>query len=148
MTRAHRVLAGLLFAATLTGFLPASARAEPPVSAADTQAVRAVVEAQLAAFAEDDGQRAFSYAAPSIRDMFGSPERFMAMVRGSYPVVYRPSAVVFLHPAWVHGQLVQGVHLTDADGALWLAVYQLERQPDKSWRISGCTVQPSAGKMT
>jgi len=147
MTRAHRVLAGLLFAATLAGFLPATAAAEP-VSAADTQAVRAVVEAQLAAFAEDDGQRAFSYAAPSIREMFGSPERFMAMVRGSYPVVYRPSAVVFLHPAWVQGQLVQGVHLTDAGGALWLAVYNLERQPDKSWRISGCNVQPSAGKMT
>ena len=147
MTRAHRVLAGLLFAATLAGLLSAPARAEP-VSAADTQAVRAVVEAQLAAFAEDDGQRAFSYAAPSIREMFGSPERFMAMVRGSYPVVYRPSAVVFLHPAWVQGQLVQGVHLTDAGGALWLAVYQLERQPDKSWRISGCDVQPASGKST
>jgi len=147
MTRAHRVLAGLLFAATLAGFLPATAAAEP-VSAADTHAVRAVVEAQLAAFAIDDGQRAFSYAAPSIREMFGSPDRFMAMVRSSYPVVYRPSAVVFLHPAWVQGQLVQGVQLSDANGALWLAVYQLERQPDRSWRISGCNVQPSAGKMT
>jgi hypothetical protein len=71
----------------------------------------------------------------------------MAMVRGSYPVVYRPSAVVFLHPAGA-GQLVQGVHLTDASGALWLAVYSLERQADDSWRISGCTVQPSAGRMT
>ena len=147
MNRAHRVFAGLLFAASLAGFVPGAGAAEP-VSAADTEAVRAVVEAQLAAFADDDGQRAFSYAAPSIRAMFGSPERFMAMVRGSYPVVYRPTAVVFLHPAWVQGQLVQGVHLTDADGALWLAVYSLERQPDKSWRISGCTVQPSAGKMT
>jgi len=39
MTRAHRVLAGLLFAATLAGVLPASAAAEP-VSAADTRAVR------------------------------------------------------------------------------------------------------------
>jgi len=147
MTRAHRVLAGVLFAATLAGFLPASAGAEP-VSAADARAVRTVIEAQLAAFADDDGQRAFSYAAPSIRQMFGSPDRFMAMVRGSYPVVYRPSAVVFLQPARVEGQLVQGVHLTDASGALWLAVYQLERQPDKSWRISGCQVQPSAGKLT
>jgi Domain of unknown function (DUF4864) len=147
MTRAHRVLAGLLFAATLAGFLPTSARAEP-VSAADTRAVRAVVEAQLAAFAEDDGKRAFSYAAPSIRQMFGSPERFMAMVRGSYPVVYRPSAVAFLHPAWVQGQLVQGVHLTDAGGALWLAVYTLERQGDQSWRISGCTLQPTSGRVT
>lgn len=147
MTRTHRVLAGLLFGVALAGLLPSSARAEP-VSAADSKAVRTVVEAQLAAFADDDGKRAFSYAAPSIREMFGSPDRFMAMVRGSYPVVYRPAAVVFLHPEWVQGQLVQGVHLTDAGGALWLAVYQLERQPDRSWRISGCSVQPSVGKMT
>ena len=147
MTRAFRVLAGLLLAAAAVRFLPATAAAEP-VSAADTRAARAIVEAQLAAFAADDGQRAFSYAAPSIRAMFGSPERFMAMVRGSYPVVYRPSAVVFLHPAWVEGTLVQGVHLTDASGALWLAVYSLERQPDATWRINGCTVQPSAGKLT
>ena len=45
--------------------------------------------------------------------------------------------------AGCEGQLVQGVHLTDAGGALWLAVYRLERQPDRSWRISGCNVQPS-----
>ncbi len=147
MTRAYRVLAGLLFVFSLVALLPATARAER-VSAADSKAVRAVVEAQLAAFAEDDDKRAFSYAAPSIREMFGSADRFMAMVRGSYPVVYRPAAVVFLNPEWVQGQLVQGVHLTDSSGALWLAVYQLERQPDKSWRISGCNVQASGGKMT
>ena len=79
----------------------------------------------------DDAERAFSYAAPSIRAMFGTPERFLAMVRAGYPVVYRagrrrPSCI----PLRVDGQLVQGVHLTDADGALWLAAYRLERQPD------------------
>ena len=147
MTRAHRVFAGLLIAASLLGLLSASARAEP-VSAADTRAVRAVVDAQLAAFARDDAPLAFSYAAPSIREMFGNADRFMAMVRGSYPVVYRPSEVVFLHPQWVQGRMVQGVHLTDAAGTLWLAVYQLERQGDQSWRISGCIVQPSSGRMT
>lgn len=118
------------------------------VSADDAKAARAVVEAQLAAFAADDGQRAFSYAAPSIREMFGSPDRFMAMVRAGYPAVYRPAAVLFLNPEWVQGTLVQGVHLTDADGKLWIALYTLERQADKRWAISGCNVQPSAGKMT
>lgn len=140
-----RCLFPILLALALFAAPPASAE---PASAADTKSVRGIVEAQLAAFAADDAKRAFSYAAPSIRAMFGSAEQFMAMVRGGYPVVYRPASVTFLNPEWVQGQLVQGVHLTDASGALWLAIYRLERQADKSWRISGCEVQPSAGRMT
>ena len=98
--------------------------------------------------AADDAKRAFAYAAPVIRDMFGTPDRFLAMVRTRYPVVYRPASVIFLSPVRVDGQLVQGVNMTDPSGGLWLAVYQFERQPDASWRISGCVVQPSSGKMT
>ncbi len=135
-------LAALL--ALLTA-LPVRAEA---VSPSDTRAIRTIVEAQLDAFAADDAKRAFSYAAPSIREMFATPDQFMAMVRGGYPVVYRPATVTFLNPEWVEGQLVQGVHLTDSSGALWIAIYRLERQPDKSWRISGCEVQRSSGKMT
>jgi type II secretory pathway pseudopilin PulG len=144
MPRMISTLALTFVLALFSAIAPAAAE---PVSAADTKAVRAV-EAQLAAFAADDAKRAFSYAAPSIREMFGTPERFVAMVRAGYPVVYRPSNVNFLLPVWVDGQLVQGVHLTDADGALWLALYRLERQADKSWRISGCEVQPASGKST
>lgn len=146
MTRAiARCLFPVILA--LAVFASPAVRAEP-VSAADTRSVKLVVEAQLAAFAADDAKGAFSYAAPSIREMFGSPDRFMAMVRSGYPAVYRPATVNFLNPGWVQGQLVQGVHLTDASGALWLAVYRLERQADKSWRINGCDVQPSTGRLT
>lgn len=147
MTRAASHLRSFLTLAWLVLASSVAAAAEP-VSAAETKAVRSVVEAQLEAFAADDAERAFSYAAPSIREMFGTPDRFMAMVRAGYPVVYRPASVTFLAPVRAEGQLVQGVQLTDADGALWLAVYRLERQPDRSWRINGCDVQASAGKMT
>ncbi len=146
MQTIRRALFSAAFMIPLLAFA-APSRADP-VSAADTKAVRTVVEAQLAAFAADDAKRAFSYAAPAIRDMFGTPDQFMAMVRAGYPVIYRPSAVVFLNPEWVQGQLVQGVQLTDASGALWLAIYRLDRQADKTWRISGCDVQPSTGKLT
>lgn len=118
-----------------------------PVSVAEARAARTLVSAQLEAFASDDAKRAFSYAAPAIREMFGTPERFLAMVRAGYPVVYRPAAVTFLIPLRVDGELFQGVHLTDAAGALWLATYRLERQTDGSWRIAGCDVQPAQGKM-
>jgi hypothetical protein len=147
MNRIQRRFARVLifFSFALLGL--ARAQAEP-VSAEDSKAVRAVIEAQLGAFAADDAKRAFSYASPSIREMFKTPDRFMEMVRTGYPVIYRSTAVIFLNPLWIEGQLVEGVQLTDADGSLWLATYRLERQPDRSWRISGCDVQPSAGKMT
>ncbi|MDQ6685886.1 MAG: DUF4864 domain-containing protein [Pseudomonadota bacterium] len=139
--RAMLVLAAFAFAA------PAEAQREA-VTRGDTRAVRAVVEAQLAAFAADDAAAAFAHAAPSIRALFANPDAFLAMVRAGYPVVYRPRSVSFLLPVWVDGSLLQGVHMTDAQGALWLAVYQLERQADKSWRIGGCTVQPVTGQLT
>ena len=129
--------------AALSANAPAAAE---PVAAGDARAVRAVVSAQLEAFASDDAQRAFSYAAPAIRTMFGTPERFLAMVRAGYPVVYRNAGVSFLVPLRVGSEIVQGVHLTDADGALWLATYRLERQSDGVWRINGCDVQPAPGK--
>ena len=74
----------------------------------------------------------------------------MAMVRGSYPVVYRPSRRR-LPPSRVgaEGQLVQGVHLTDAERCA-LARHLPARAPARRSheRIGGCDVQPSAGKMT
>jgi len=134
------LLLGLAFGAGV----PARAQ---PVPEVDARAARTVVSAQLEAFAKDDAKRAFSYAAPSIRAMFGTPERFLAMVRAGYPVVYRAAGVTFLIPMRVESDLVQGVHLTDGDGTRWLATYRLERQPDGSWRIAGCDVQPATGKM-
>ena len=83
----------LLLAASL--LLQLQAAAQTP-SAEHTTAMRAVIEAQLAAFAADDAARAFSYAAPGIREVFGTPDRFLAMVRSGYPVVYRPASVTFL----------------------------------------------------
>src|SRR6187551_71410 len=100
------LLLALAFGATVRA-------AEQPVSELDARAARSLVSAQLDAFARDDAKRAFSYAAPSIRAMFGTPERFLAMVRTGYPVVYRAARVTFLIPMRAESDLVQGVHLTD-----------------------------------
>jgi uncharacterized protein DUF4864 len=122
--------------------------AAPDVKAADAKAVRALIEAQLAAFAADDAERAFSYAAPSIRALFVTAERFLAMVREGYPVVYRPASVTFLKPEWIETKLIQRVQMTDAAGAPWMVVYELERQPDKSWRIAACVAARGAARST
>jgi acyl-CoA thioesterase FadM len=135
--------------AVAAAFAVAPARAAPstePVAAADARAVHGVVAAQLDAFAHDDAARAFSYAAPAIQAMFQTPERFVAMVRAGYPVVYRAAGATFFVPQRLGDDIVQGVHLSDGDGAVWLATYRLERQRDGSWRINGCDVQRASGK--
>ena len=115
------------------------------VSPADAQAVRAVIEAQLDAFRHDDAARAFSLATPGIRMTFGSAENFLAMVRASYAVVYRPKDVIFEPSRIIEGQVVQPVRLTDSDGRSWIALYPMQRQPDGSWRTNGCQLSRLSG---
>ena len=118
------------------------------VTAADAKAVRAVIQSQLDAFAADDAPRAFALAAPAIRLLFGNPDNFIAMVRTGYPVVYRPATVNFLQPEAVDGDVLQRVQMTDAAGRSWMAIYRVQRQVDRSWRIGGCEVVEAQGRFT
>lgn len=114
---------------------------------ADEKIIRAVVNGQLAALAKDDAKKAFSYAAPSVREAVGSAADFLTMVRRDYPVVYRPASVAFLKPERKDDEVVQRVQMTDASGNAWLAIYSLHQQKNKSWRITGCAVVENKGRM-
>lgn len=120
----------------------------PQVESADARAVREVIEAQLDAFRRDDAEQAFSYAAPGIRETFGTAESFMAMVRTQYSVVYRPRSVGFDPPVIAGDELVQPVRMTDAEGRAWLALYPMEKLPDGRWRINGCQLARLAARET
>ena len=141
MARLLCALCALLLAAA-----PLLATAQSAVSPDDARAVREVIEAQLDAFRKDDAARAFSLAAPGIREKFGSPEIFMDMVRSSYAVVYRPRSVTFEAPLGVDGQIVQPVRMTDDEGRGWIAIYPMEHQPDGSWRTNGCQLGRLGGQ--
>jgi hypothetical protein len=138
-TIARWLVAGLL--AGLCTF----AQAAPPLGDGDSLAIRSVVKAQLQAMAAGDDEVAFSYAAPGLREQFGNAGTFMAMVRQGYPMVIRPTSMSFYLPAAVDDAVLQQVQLRDADGHGWLATYQLQRQGDGNWRISGCVVKPDTG---
>jgi hypothetical protein len=117
------------------------------LSAADGKSVRAVVQGQLTALSRDDANKAFSYAAPNVREAMGSAAGFMALVRRSYPVVYRPASVAFLKPEIKDSLVIQQVQMLDEQGNAWLAIYSLQRQKDKAWRITGCQVVRNKGRM-
>ena len=111
-----------------------------PLSEADSRTIQGVVTAQLEAFAEDDADRAFQTATPAVREAIGSSGRFLAMVRGAYPMVYRPASVTFHKAEEEDGGVLQLVEITDENAKSWIALFAMERQPDSSWRISGCAV--------
>ncbi len=106
-------------------------------------AIRGVIESQLAAFKRDDGQTAFSFASPTIKQIFGTPERFMAMVRQGYPAVYRPQAVEFLKLHQDGTSLIQEIRFIGPDGKAVIALYSLIQTADGNWLIDGVVMVPA-----
>jgi len=135
MRRGWSLLPGILAMTLLLA--PAQAREGTAPAGAKRQAIVAVISAQLAAFRRDDGAGAFAYASPTIRRKFGTAESFMAMVRSGYRAVYSPAEVAFLETKVERGMTVQLVRLLGPDGRSVVAAYEMQRQPDGSWRING-----------
>jgi hypothetical protein len=127
------VIRALLFLALL---VPAWAQAG--VTAHDLAEIRAVINRQIDAFRRDDARGAFALVSPDVQEAFGTPERFLDVVRVSYRAVYRPTHVAFLGLTVIGPDAVQQVELTDRSGKLWHAYYAMQRLKDGSWRTNGC----------
>jgi hypothetical protein len=118
------------------------------IAAADRATIKAVIGDQMAAFRRDDAAAAFGFAAPNIQNMFGTPERFMTMVRDGYQAVYRPSEVSFGALVRIDGRLTQLVNVVGPDGVPRVALYFMEHQRDDAWRIGGCMLTAGQGAAT
>jgi hypothetical protein len=106
------------------------------VPATANEKIESVISAQIDAFLADDVERAFTYASPTIRRMFGTPERFGEMVRNGYPMVWRPEEVEFLSVEQRARGLSQTVMIRDGAGALHILEYQMVQQEGR-WLING-----------
>jgi hypothetical protein len=123
--------------------LPEGAAAEGRVTRSDADEIRAVIHRQIDAFKRDDAPGAFALVSPEVRATFGTPEKFLDVVRLAYRAVYRPANVSFLDLLVMGEDVVQPVQLTDRAGTLWVAYYAMQRQRDGSWRTSGCHLAAS-----
>jgi hypothetical protein len=110
----------------------------------DLSEIHAVINRQIEAFQRDDARGAFALVSPAVQDSFGTPERFLDVVRMAYRAVYRPARIAFLELMAIGGaDVVQPVQITDRAGGLWVAYFSMQRQKDGSWRTNGChLVQP------
>lgn len=132
----HRILA---FLAVVFLMIPL-ARAEG-LSEQDKSTFRSVIENQIDAFRADDGFRAYSYAAPTIRQIYPTPDVFMNMVRKGYQQVYRPQSFKFGDAGFsASGRPIQRVTIVGPDGVTYEAIYTMEQQPDGTWQINGCAI--------
>jgi Domain of unknown function (DUF4864) len=123
-----------LISAILFVFLLAPARAE----SADQKAFQAVISGQLEAFKKDDGQTAYSFAAPIVKGIFPNVETFMGMVKRGYGPIYKNSNYVFSDLKTDSlGRPAQHVIITALNGKRYEAVYAMQQQPDGSWKIAG-----------
>jgi hypothetical protein len=137
--------ARLLFALLLTAFLlPAGARADS-IAAGDQAAIKSLIEGQIDAFQRDDGAAAYGYASPNLHGLFPSIDQFMQMVKRGYAPVYRPRSVTFGNLVDSPVGPLQKVFVVGPDGKGYVAVYSLQRQPDGTWKINGCTLVEDTG---
>jgi hypothetical protein len=141
--RALALVAWLLSAAALA--------APPPVGALPAEewtAIRKVIGDQLQALKAGDGVKAMSYAAPGIREQFGTPDAFMRMVRDGYGALLTARRTQFLEGAVIEQVIVQPLRLVLPDDTVLVALYQMQRQPDGQWRVAGCLIAPSTVQST
>ncbi|MEO3480177.1 DUF4864 domain-containing protein [Phaeobacter sp. CAU 1743] len=110
-----------------------------PAGAEDRDRITRVIGAQIEAFRDDDVTRAFGFASPRIRSLFGTPERFGQMVERGYPMVLRPNQVRYLELREVAGNLWQRVLITDQDGRLHLLDYQVVGE-GSDWKINAVQI--------
>jgi hypothetical protein len=113
---------------------PLSARAD------DVTTAQGVIRAQEQALVRDDETTAYSYAAPAIKQIFPAPDIFMSMVQNGYAPVYRHKSFEFGDSKTEGSSIAQRVHIIDANGEAWEALYTLEQQSDGSYKITGCSL--------
>lgn len=118
----------------------------PVVAADDVAAARSTIQSQADALGRDDAAAAYGYAAPAIQNIFPRADIFMSMVRRSYAPIYRHKSFDFGEARTSDGQILQDVHIIDADGEAWEALYTLEQQPDGSLKIAGCILKKAPGQ--
>ena len=133
MRHAH----SLALAAALT-LLPAAAHAE----SAD-EVVQAAIGAQIEAFLAGDHEEAFSYAAPSVKRYFRSPDAFVGMVKAGYEPVYAPRSYTFGRFGEKGDDAFQEVLVTGPKGREWIALYTLRKQGDGAYLITSCRLARS-----
>ena len=111
---------------------------------------QSVIAGQIDAFRSGDNERAYSYAAPNIKAIFPSVDRFMGMVANGYKPVQMPQSYSFGRSRELgDGRIIaQEVLLVGPDGKDYVALYELLRMQDGSLKIMSVQLVPGKAQTT
>jgi hypothetical protein len=130
------VMAGLLVGLGLPQW--SGAATIDDIRSANTVAIHEAMQSQLGALANDHASGAFEFATREKRSLIGSPDNFLRLVKEQYNLIYRYRRVLFSAPQLVRGNAVQVVCVTDSESHVWLAIFRMQQEQGKSWKIDGC----------
>lgn len=107
-----------------------------------------VIDNQFNAFRARQHEEAFSYAAPALKKLFGTTDRFIGMVKSGYGAIYAARNWSFGRSRMDSGTLYQEVLLTGPKGGNWVALYALRQQEDGSWKITSVQIRKAVAQTT
>jgi hypothetical protein len=111
----------------------------------DLATAQSIIRSQEQAIVNDDSAVAYSFAGPPITSMYRNAAVFMYMVQNGYAPIYRHKSFDLGEAKSWNDKISQQVHLIDADGVAWEALYILERQTDGCWKIVSCVLSKAVG---
>ena len=142
MTYFQKLLILAVITLAFGGFTPVSPKAlmkeGKAITEKDKLEIQQVIREQIEAFLRDDGEAAFSLAAPGIQQKFVTADIFLKMVKDYYMPVYRPQQYDFLTLEFKNGLPVQLLEVIGPDGWVYKAFYPMEFQPNQTWKTAGC----------
>ena len=111
---------------------------------AEIKGAQSAITGQIEAFKAGENDKAYGYAAPTIKRIFPTLESFMRMVTGAYSPVYKPQSFSFGKvEEQGEGSVIQQVLIVGPDGKDYEAIYTLKRQEDGSYLITGVSMHAS-----
>jgi hypothetical protein len=107
---------------------------------ADETAMRALIEAQIAAVQADDWPGAFALASPDLQAQYGTAVALRDDVTAHYGPLPAIASAEFLDIVMFRGLPTYRVTLADGHGSTTTAYYLVRRLDDGSLRIAGCVL--------
>ena len=97
--------------------------------------IEATIAGQFEAFIAEDVDTAWTFASPTIQQLFQSPGNFGRMVQQGYPMVWNPGQISFVDLQQLGSIIVQRVEVIDQAGTAHMLGYQMV-ETEAGWRIN------------